>query len=239
MCCAWQWHPDKNPKNVEEATKRFSRCFLIHSCLFALFHVCPPARFIEISNAYEVLSDEDTRKDYDYFLDHPEEQMTNQYRYYRTRMAKKVDIRAVLAGLVIVTTILQLTLQRQGREHNINRFKSTKDFQQRLNEKISASKTKQQAKKKKISNEDKVRARLALEDQLIEELDREFGLFPRVSWRQTIIPQLICSPWTIYQEIKSQRERAKLDAERAEEDRLQKLQEEKEDAEKRSLEQAR
>ena len=198
-----------------------------------------PARFIEVSTAYETLSDEDTRKDYDYFLDHPEEQMMNNYRYYKTRMAKKVDIRIVLAGMVIITTVFQLTLQRQGREHNIERFKTTKDFQKRLSAKINASKTAQQAKKKNISSEEKVRARLVLENQLIEELDREFGLFPGISFRQTIIPQLICSPWTIYQTIKSQKEHAKLEAERAERNRLQRLKEEKEDAEQRNLEKAR
>ncbi|XP_055351904.1 dnaJ homolog subfamily B member 8-like [Paramacrobiotus metropolitanus] len=40
---ALKWHPDKNPKNAEEAKKRFQ----------------------EISNAYEVLSDKTRRRDYD------------------------------------------------------------------------------------------------------------------------------------------------------------------------------
>ena len=200
------------------------------------FKPAGPTRFIEVSTAYEVLSDDDTRKDYDYFLDHPEEQLTNKYRYYKTRMAKKVDIRLVLAGLTIIVTFFQMTLQRQGRAHNIERFKTTKDFQQRLSEKI---KTAQQAKKKDVNSEDKARARLVLEGQLIEELDREFGLFPGVSFKQTIIPQLICSPWTMYQAFKSRQEHAKLEAERAEQDRLQRLKEEKEDAERRSLEKAR
>ena len=189
-----------------------------------------------MSTAYEVLGDDDTRKDYDYFLDHPEEQLTNKYRYYRTRMAKKVDIRLVLAGLTIIVTFFQMTLQRQARAHNIERFKITKDFQQRLNERIKAT---QQSKKKDLSSEDKARLRLNLEGQLIEELDREFGLFPGVSFKQTIIPQLICSPWTMYQAFKSRQEHAKLEAERAEQDRLQRLKEEKEEAERRSLEKAR
>jgi len=44
-CLALKWHPDKNPNNQEEATKKFK----------------------EISEAYEVLSDDKKKKIYDQF----------------------------------------------------------------------------------------------------------------------------------------------------------------------------
>uniref|UniRef100_A0A8C5B056 DnaJ homolog subfamily C member 25 n=1 Tax=Gadus morhua TaxID=8049 RepID=A0A8C5B056_GADMO len=42
------------------------------------------------------LGDEDSRRDYDYMLDHPEEYYRHYYAYYRTRLAPKVDVRVVI-----------------------------------------------------------------------------------------------------------------------------------------------
>ena len=58
---ALKWHPDKffNPDEKKNAEKVFMR----------------------IAAGYEVLKDEESRKDYDYMLDHPEETYGNYYRY--------------------------------------------------------------------------------------------------------------------------------------------------------------
>ena len=37
-----------------------------------------------------MLKDEESREEYNYMLDHPEEMWQNYYRYYRRRMAPKV-----------------------------------------------------------------------------------------------------------------------------------------------------
>jgi len=80
-----QWHPDKNPDNKEEAT----------------------AKFQAIATAYEVLSDDSLREAYDYYLDHPEEQMYNKMRYYRAAYQPKTPLWAVLVGLSIVISFFQ------------------------------------------------------------------------------------------------------------------------------------
>jgi len=54
-------------------------------------------KFMLIATAYETLRDEESRADYDYMLDHPEEMWRNYYRYYRRRVGPKVDVRLVLA----------------------------------------------------------------------------------------------------------------------------------------------
>lgn len=59
--------------------------------------------FQKLANAYEILKDEETRNDYDYMLDHPEEYYQHYYSYYRRRVAPKVDVRYVV---VLVITLI-------------------------------------------------------------------------------------------------------------------------------------
>ncbi|WAR02776.1 DJC25-like protein [Mya arenaria] len=64
-------------------------------------------KFQEIANAYEILKNEDSRNDYDYLLDHPDEFYYNYYRYYKTRTAPKVDVRIVIAVTITVISVVQ------------------------------------------------------------------------------------------------------------------------------------
>ena len=56
---------------------------------------------------YEVLRDDESREEYNYMLDHPEEMWSNYYRYYRRRMAPKVDVRIVIAVTISVISAIQ------------------------------------------------------------------------------------------------------------------------------------
>ena len=73
---AQKWHPDmfRSAEDKETAEKKF----------------------MQIATAYETLRDEESRADYDYMLDHPEEMWRNYYRYYRRRVGPKVDVRCVI-----------------------------------------------------------------------------------------------------------------------------------------------
>ena len=72
---AQKWHPDmfRTQEDKEVAEKKF----------------------MKVATAYETLRDEESRADYDYMLDHPEEMWRNMYRYYRRRVGPKVDVRRV------------------------------------------------------------------------------------------------------------------------------------------------
>ncbi|XP_023330986.1 dnaJ homolog subfamily C member 25 [Eurytemora carolleeae] len=84
---AGQWHPDRfrEPAQKKEAETRFMR----------------------IAAGYEVLRDEESRKEYDYMMDHPEEYFANYYRYYKRRVAPQVDVRVVLLSLISIVSALQ------------------------------------------------------------------------------------------------------------------------------------
>uniref|UniRef100_H3CBS8 DnaJ homolog subfamily C member 25 n=1 Tax=Tetraodon nigroviridis TaxID=99883 RepID=H3CBS8_TETNG len=64
-------------------------------------------RFLVIATAYETLKDEDSRRDYDYMLDHPEEYYQHYYAYYRRRLAPKVDVRVVILVTICAISIFQ------------------------------------------------------------------------------------------------------------------------------------
>ncbi|XP_071781693.1 dnaJ homolog subfamily C member 25 [Centroberyx gerrardi] len=64
-------------------------------------------KFLQVATAYETLKDEDSRKDYDYMLDHPEEYYRHYYAYYRRRLAPKVDVRIVILVTICAISIFQ------------------------------------------------------------------------------------------------------------------------------------
>ncbi|XP_011191105.1 dnaJ homolog subfamily C member 25 homolog [Zeugodacus cucurbitae] len=64
-------------------------------------------KFKLIATAYEILRDDDSRRDYDYMLDHPEEYYSHYYRYYRRRVAPKVDVRIVIVVTLTIVSIIQ------------------------------------------------------------------------------------------------------------------------------------
>lgn len=54
------------------------------------------------------VQDEDTRRDYDYMLDHPEEYYQHYYTYYRRRLTPKVDVRIVILVTICAISIFQV-----------------------------------------------------------------------------------------------------------------------------------
>lgn len=59
-----------------------------------------------------ILQDEETRKDYDYMLDHPEEYYSHYYHYYSRRLAPKVDVRIVILVSVCAVSVFQVCIDR-------------------------------------------------------------------------------------------------------------------------------
>ncbi|XP_010778501.1 dnaJ homolog subfamily C member 25 [Notothenia coriiceps] len=53
------------------------------------------------------VQDEETRRDYDYMLDHPEEYYQHYYTYYRRQLTPKVDVRIVILVTICAISIFQ------------------------------------------------------------------------------------------------------------------------------------
>ncbi|XP_015674698.1 dnaJ homolog subfamily C member 25 [Protobothrops mucrosquamatus] len=64
--------------------------------------------------------DEETRKDYDYMLDHPEEYYSHYYHYYSRRLAPKVDVRIVILVTVCAISLFQFFSWRTSYNEAIN-----------------------------------------------------------------------------------------------------------------------
>lgn len=65
------------------------------------FHIKKTCQFL--------FQDEETRKDYDYMLDHPEEYYSHYYHYYSRRLAPKVDVRIVILVTVCAISLFQVS----------------------------------------------------------------------------------------------------------------------------------
>lgn len=85
-----KWHPDKCKEDAK---------------------VCE-ANFIEVANAYTILSSKEQRKNYDYFLEHPEA-YGHSARYYKTMMAPEVPFWVVVVGFVAIVSAIQWPLAWQ------------------------------------------------------------------------------------------------------------------------------
>ncbi|XP_018331449.1 dnaJ homolog subfamily C member 25 homolog [Agrilus planipennis] len=88
-------------------------------------------QFKVLANAYEILKDEEARNDYDYMLDHPDEYYANYYRYYRRKVAPKVDVRIVIFVTISVISIIQYYSAWQRYETAIKYFVSLPKYRNR------------------------------------------------------------------------------------------------------------
>lgn len=87
------------------------------------------AQFIEIANAYEILSSPEVRKAYDYFLEHPEA-YDHTARYYQAMYAPKIPLWVVAGGFLLIMSAIQWPLAWQMYWWAQGRVKSS-DFYKR------------------------------------------------------------------------------------------------------------
>lgn len=78
--------------------------------------------FPRIAQAYEILRDDEQRKEYDYMLDNPEEMYYHFYQYYKRRYTPKVDVRIVVLVIVTAFSVFQYYSQWTNYKDAMNAF---------------------------------------------------------------------------------------------------------------------
>ena len=157
-------------------------------------------KFIEIADAYEILSDGDSRRSYDYYLEHPEEFLRNKYNYYRYRYAPKTDLRIVLLGFVLVVSCIQYVSQVQQYNYVRRVIRFDPRVLKKANQIVRENKIrkKQRGGKKEKDRSKKQRELERAIDQVIQNNVKMFGeQGSKPSIRKTFAVWIILSPYTV------------------------------------------
>jgi len=171
---ARQFHPDRN--KAEGAADRFRL----------------------IATAYEILKDEEQRRDYDYMLDNPEEAYYHYYRYYKHRMTPKVDIRYVLAVSFTVISVLQYFHKAHRYDDAINYAMQNPKFRnqalQIIHQEGLLENNKSKSKNKKSKEERKKEEERVLREIVEDSVDIRGG-YSKPTYMDILWVQLICLPY--------------------------------------------
>lgn len=159
------------------------------------------SRFKQIATAYEILKDDESRTDYDYMLDNPEEVYRHYYRYYRHRVAPKVDVRIVLIVTISVISAVQYYSANQRYEVAINYFMQQPKYRNRAldvaRENGTYEDNPKKGGKKKNKQELKEETERVIRKVLEENMDIRGGYAkPKIS--DILWIQLVLLPYTIF-----------------------------------------
>lgn len=206
-------HPDlfRGEEAKYEAEQRFKAigrwflCFTKNSSnTFSIFNL--DFTFLSrLANAYEILRDKDTRKDYDYMLDNPSEYYSHYYRYYSRRMAPKVDVRLVLIVTITVISMIQYYSLWERYDSAIKYFMTVPKYrikaqeilaeQQKLEDREhrnGKSRSKIKMSKAELREEQEIKIR-----QIIEEKMDIKGAYAKPKVTDVLWVQLIILPYTM------------------------------------------
>lgn len=155
-------------------------------------------RFTLIATAYEILKDDESRKDYDDMLDNPEAIYRHYYRYYRKRMTPKVDIRIVLAVTITVISAVQYYGAWHRYRAAIDHLITVPKYRLRAMEiakkegLFNSNKKKDRRRKEEIKEEEENTLKRILEEQV----DIRGG-YSKPTVRHVLWVQLVLLPYTI------------------------------------------
>lgn len=155
-------------------------------------------KFKEIATAYEILRNEEERSDYDYMLDNPQEYYAHYYRYYRRRMAPKVDVRIVLAVTITIISIIQYYSAWSKYDTAIKYFMTVPKYRNKALELAKTEMKEVQGKNKvKKSKAEQKEEQDRLIRKVIEENMDIKGAYAKPEIVDILWVQLIILPYTI------------------------------------------
>lgn len=156
-------------------------------------------RFRALTTAYEILRDEDSRADYDYMLDNPDELYAHYYRYYRRRITPRVDIRIVLAVTISVISVFQYYTAHTRYEDAIRYLTSVPKYRIQAQQIAREEKLLDHLKKMKRLNKEEARhEEERVYRRIIEEKMDIRGGYSKPSWYNVLWVQLFLLPYTTW-----------------------------------------
>ncbi|UXI18244.1 hypothetical protein NH340_JMT04187 [Sarcoptes scabiei] len=193
---ARKWHPDlhRGAEQKAEATIKFQL----------------------IAQAYEVLRDDESRKDYDYLLDNPEAYYAHYYRYYRRVYAPKVDVRIVIVVAISLISIYQYYAYNSRYKEAIDYFLTIPKYRIQAKEIAidegiwptmnHTSNGKLRLKQRGSGNKQKLKDELKQEEEnclrkIIEEKMDIKGVYSKPTYKDILWIQLFLLPWFLIQYI--------------------------------------
>lgn len=155
-------------------------------------------QFKKIATAYEILRDDEERTDYDYMLDNPDEYYAHYYRYYRRRMAPKVDVRIVLAVTISIISIIQYYSAWQNYDSAIKYFMNVPKYRYKAMEIAKAETVEPKGKNKnKKSKAEKKEEMDKIIRRVIEENMDIKGSYAKPEITDILWIQIIILPYTV------------------------------------------
>lgn len=156
-------------------------------------------KFMQIATAYETLKEDDSRADYDYMLDHPEEMWRNMYRYYR-RKGPKVDVRLVIAVTITLISAGQYYFAWNNYSEAIKCLSAIPKYRIQATE---IAKSDGLLKKDKKADRGRSREEIKEEEEAVirgiiaDKMDIKGG-YAKPHWTDVLWVQLVILPLTIY-----------------------------------------
>jgi DnaJ homolog subfamily C member 25 len=154
------------------------------------------AKFKQIATAYEILRDDEERADYDYMLDNPEEYYYTYYRYYRRRMAPKVDVRIVLFVTISIISLIQYYSAWSNYDSAIKYFMTIPKYRNKAIEIAKDELNENQNKNKRDKTQMKMEQEKIIKRVIEENMDIK-GAYAKPKIVDILWVQLIILPYTI------------------------------------------
>lgn len=154
-------------------------------------------KFKEIATAYEILRDDEERTDYDYMLDNPQEYYAHYYRYYRRRMAPKVDVRIVIAVTITIISIIQYYSAWSKYDTAIKYFMTIPKYRNKALDIAKAEISENQSRKNKKSKAQQKEEQDRIIRRVIEENMDIKGAYAKPEIVDILWIQIIILPYTI------------------------------------------
>lgn len=153
--------------------------------------------FQSIATAYEILRDDEQRKDYDYMLDNPDEAYYHYYQYYKRRLTPKVDVRYVIAVTITVISVLQYLHKGHAYNEAINYAMQNPKFRNQALQIIHKQGLLDNSKKtkNKRDKEDRKREEERVLREIVEDSIDIKGGYSKPSVYDILWVQLICLPY--------------------------------------------